>query len=132
MKGKRRQHGADFKARVALAALKGDRTINEVAAHYEVHPAMVTTWKQEALAGLPGLFARRSRKDEAAAEVQQAGLYEQIGRLKVELDWLKKSSLLGLEERRVMIQIGHPEISVRRQCALARRQLHLRVSDNYT
>ncbi|MEK6537378.1 MAG: IS3 family transposase [Actinomycetota bacterium] len=118
MKGKRRQHGADFKARVALAALKGDRTINEVAAHYEVHPAMVTTWKQEALAGLPGLFARRSRKDEAAAEVQQAGLYEQIGRLKVELDWLKKSSLLGLEERRVMIQIGHPEISVRRQCAL--------------
>ncbi|MBI4424045.1 MAG: transposase [Elusimicrobia bacterium] len=58
MKGKRRQHGADFKARVALAALKGDRTINEVAAHYEVHPMMVTAWKQQALAALPQLFSR--------------------------------------------------------------------------
>ena len=91
MKGKRRQHGAEFKARVALAALKGDKTINEVAGHYEVHPAMVATWKQEALAGLvEKVFARRSRKTEASSEAQQAGLYEQIGRLKVELDWLKK------------------------------------------
>lgn len=94
MKGKRRQHGADFKARVALAALKGDRTINQVASHFEVHPTMVTTWKQEALTGLPGLFARRSRRGEEAAEAQQAGLYEQIGRLKVELDWLKKGNWL--------------------------------------
>ena len=90
MKGKRRQHGAEFKARVALAALKGDKTINEVAAQYEVHPVMVATWKKEALAGLAQVFARRSRKAEASAEAQQAGLYEQIGRLKVELDWLKK------------------------------------------
>jgi putative transposase len=90
MKGQRRQHGADFKARVALAALKGDKTINEVAAQYEVHPSMVIAWKQQVLAGLPELFSRRSGKSEAATEAQQAGLYEQIGRLKVELDWLKK------------------------------------------
>jgi len=90
MKGQRRQHGADFKARVALAALKGDKTINEVAAQYEVHPSMVIAWKQQVLAGLPELFLRRSLKSEAATEAQQAGLYEQIGRLKVELDWLKK------------------------------------------
>ena len=90
MKGQRRQHGADFKARVALAALKGDKTINEVAAQYEVHPSMVITWKKQVLAGLPEVFSRHSAKSEAAAEAQQAGLYEQIGRLKVELDWLKK------------------------------------------
>lgn len=90
MKGKRRQHGADFKARVALAALKGDRTLNEVAAHYEVHPTMVTAWKQQALAALPHLFSRRSARDAASTEELQASLYEQIGRLKVELEWLKK------------------------------------------
>ena len=90
MKGKRRQHSADFKARVALAALKSDKTINEVAAHYEVHPTMVTTWKQQAMGSLPQLFARRAAKDEAATEELQASLYEQIGRLKVELEWLKK------------------------------------------
>jgi putative transposase len=90
MKGQRRQHGSDFKARVALAALKGDKTINEVAANFEVHPSMVITWKQQALAGLPELFSRRSPRSEAAAQAQEAGLYEQIGRLKVELDWLKK------------------------------------------
>ena len=95
MKGKRRQHSADFKARVALAALKGDRTINEVAAHYEVHPTMVTAWKQQLVAGLPQLFSRRGAKDEAATEELQAGLYEQIGRLKVELEWLKKKLAPG-------------------------------------
>ena len=95
MKGKRRQHGADFKARVALAALKGDRTINEVAAHYEVHPTMVTAWKQQALAALPQLFSRRSARDAASTEELQAGLYEQIGRLKVELEWLKKKLAPG-------------------------------------
>lgn len=95
MKGKRRQHGADFKARVALAALKGDKTINEVAAHYEVHPTMVTAWKQQALAALPQLFSRRSARDAASTEELQANLYEQIGRLKVELEWLKKKLAPG-------------------------------------
>ena len=90
MIGKRRQHGADLKARVALAALKGDRTINEVAAQYEVHPAMVTKWKQRALEELPRVFSERRAQGAAAAEAQTTRLYEQIGRLKVELDWLKK------------------------------------------
>jgi putative transposase len=90
MKSKRRQHGADFKARVALAAIKGDRTINEVAGHYEVHPSMVIAWKQQALAALPQVFSRRGVRDEAAVEELQASLYEQIGRQKVELEWLKK------------------------------------------
>ena len=95
MKGKRRQHGADFKARVALAAIKGDKTINEVAAQYEVHPTMVTAWKQQALAALPQTFSRRSARDAASTEELQASLYEQIGRLKVELEWLKKKLAPG-------------------------------------
>ena len=90
MTGKRRQHGADLKARVALAALKGDKTINEVAAQYEVHPAMVTKWKQRALAELPRMFSERPTKGAAEADVRETKLYEQIGRLKMELEWLKK------------------------------------------
>jgi putative transposase len=90
MRGKRRQHGADFKARVALAALKGDRTINEVAAQFEIHPTVVISWKKRALEELPGVFSGKTPRGEQAAQAQQAALYEQIGRLKVELDWLKK------------------------------------------
>jgi transposase-like protein len=86
----RRQYGADLKARVAVAAIKGDKTINELAAHYEVHPNMVTKWKMRALAELPGIFSEPGKRSEAGAEANQAGLYEQIGRLKVELEWLKK------------------------------------------
>lgn len=90
MTGKRKQYGADLKARVALAALKGDKTINEVAAQYEVHPAMVTKWRQRALAELPRVFSERPTQGAAAADDRETKLYEQIGRLKVELDWLKK------------------------------------------
>ena len=90
MKGKRRQHGADVKARVALAALKEDRTINEVAAQYEVHPAMVTKWKQRALVELPRMFSERPTKGGSEAAAREARLYEQIGRLKVEREGLKK------------------------------------------
>lgn len=90
MRGKRRQHGSDLKARVALAALKGDKTINEVAAQYEVHPAMVTRWKQRTLAELPRMFSERAAKGAGEAEARETKLYEQIGRLKMELEWLKK------------------------------------------
>lgn len=90
MNGKRRQHGAEFKARVALAALKGDKTINEVAAQFEVHPTVVMGWKKRVLEELPGVFAGKTPRSDQAAQVQQASLYEQIGRLKVELEWLKK------------------------------------------
>ena len=90
MTGKRRQHGADLKARVALAALRGDKTINEVSAQYEVHPAMVTKWKLRTLAELPRMFSERPTKGIAEAESRETKLYEQIGRLKMELEWLKK------------------------------------------
>lgn len=88
----RRQHSAEFKARVALEAIKGERTINEIAADYEVHPVQVQQWKKLALEAMASAFG--SKKDQTAAdhEALTAQLYQQIGQLKVEVDWLKKKS----------------------------------------
>ena len=86
----RRRHTAEFKARVAVAALREQQTLNELASAYGEHPVQVAQWKKQALSGLPDVFAgRRARaaQDEAALQAQ---LYEEIGRLKVELDWLKR------------------------------------------
>ena len=90
MAGKRKQHSAVFKAQVALAALKGDRTVNELAAQFGVHPTLIHGWKKQLLTGAEGLFGGSAKADSADAEARQAELFEQIGRLKMELEWLKK------------------------------------------
>src|SRR5215204_1023737 len=91
MARQRKSYSAELKARIALEAIKGQLTVNQIATHYGVHPNQVQQWKQQAIKQLPGLFARppaRAAQDEAAWRAQ---LYQQIGHLKVELDWLKKS-----------------------------------------
>jgi len=93
---RRRRHGADFKARVVLEALRGERSINELAALYEVHPTQIAAWKRQALEGLPDLFSNGREKATQDDEVLKARLYQEIGQLKVELDWLKKK--LGLDD----------------------------------
>ncbi len=91
MARKRRNFSAAFKAKVALAAARGDRTTAELASKYGVHSSQITAWKKQLLAGVPELFAdRRSRPDEASAD--EESLYEQIGRLKMEVEWLKKKA----------------------------------------
>jgi putative transposase len=92
--GKRKVHTPAFKAQVALAALKGDRTVNELAGHHGVHPTLIHGWKKQLLAGVEGLFAGPAQAQAASkdAEARQAELFEQIGRLKMELEWLKKKS----------------------------------------
>jgi putative transposase len=92
MKTQRRRHAAAFKAKVALEAIKGLRTVNEIAAGYGVHPHQVTLWKRQALEHLADLFSDRHGRSELAEEELKAQLYQQIGELKVELDWLKKKS----------------------------------------
>ena len=87
---KRKQHTAAFKAQVALAALKGDRTVNEVAAQFGVHPTLIHDWKKKLLAGAAGIFEGGGKV--APAETPQAELFEQIGRLKMELEWVKKKA----------------------------------------
>jgi putative transposase len=86
----RKLHLPPFKAQVALAALKGDRTVNELAAHFQVHPTLVHDWKKQLQQGAEGLFHTGTKAPAAEAEHLQAELYEQIGRLKMELEWLKK------------------------------------------
>jgi len=96
MKKGKRNHSGGFKARVALEALKGARTAAELASAYEVHPTQIALWKREALEGLPEIFSRRRERREEDEEALKARLYQQIGQLQVELEWLKKKA--GLDD----------------------------------
>src|ERR1700740_2936022 len=91
MPGKRKQHTAAFKAQVALAALKGDKTVNELAGQFGVHPTLIHGWKKQLLAGADQVFSNGSQAA-TDAEAEKAELFEQIGRLKMELEGLKKTS----------------------------------------
>ena len=90
MKGKRKQHTAAFKAQVALAAVRGDKTVNELASQHGVHPTLIHAWKKQLLAGAEQVFQNGSKAAATDAEAEKAELFEQIGRLKMELEWLKK------------------------------------------
>ena len=94
MAKKRKVHTPAFKAQVALAAHKGDGTINELAGHYSVHPTLIHGWKKHLLAGAEGLFTGpvKDQTASADAEARQAELFEQIGRLKMELEWIEKKA----------------------------------------
>ncbi len=98
MKKKRRRHDPEFKARVALEALKGARTIQELAGEYDIHPVQVSEWKKQMAANAAVVFdpkAAKAGSDEFEAERQR--LHAKIGQQAVELDWLaKKSKQLGL------------------------------------
>jgi transposase-like protein len=88
----RRRHSPELKAKVALEAIKGLKTINEIANEFSIHPNQVSTWKQELLQGLETIFRQPRTKELREHEAHQAELYEQIGRLKMELEWLKKKA----------------------------------------
>lgn len=91
MTRKRRVFSAAFKAKVALAAVRGDKTTAQLAGKFGVHVSQVTAWKKQLLEQAAGLFEDgRQRRDERAADEQE--LFEQIGRLKMEVEWLKKKS----------------------------------------
>lgn len=92
MVGMRRKFDGAFKARVALEAIRGDRTVSEIAAAYGVHPNQISKWKKQALDELPKIFSGRYEKTETQGKELVDQLYQQIGHLKVELDWLKKKA----------------------------------------
>ena len=89
---KRKRYGKEFKAKVALAAIKGQQTANESASEYEVHASRINTWKKQAPEALPEVFGRGRRREAEEQEAERGRLYRQIGKLRVELDWLKKKT----------------------------------------
>ena len=95
MAKQRNHYAADFKAKVALAAIKGQQTVNEIAALYSVHPNQVLQWKKQALEALPETFSSKRTRAAQDEEALRAQLYQQIGQLKVEVDWLKKKAGLS-------------------------------------
>ncbi len=92
MTRKRTHYPAGFKAQIAVAALKEDKTINELASHFGVHPTLIHAWNKQLLAGAEGLFSQGRKIPATDHEALQAQLFEEIGRLKMELDWMKKTS----------------------------------------
>lgn len=92
MTRKRKSHTAAFKAQVALAALRQDKSVNELASQHAVHPTLIHAWKKQLLGSAEDIFHSGSKPAASDHEALAAQLYEQIGRLKMELDWVKKKS----------------------------------------
>jgi len=88
----RKTHDAAFKAKVALEAVKGEKTLSQIAGEFSVHPNQIRQWRTHLLEALPELFSGRRPQQEKAHEELEAELYRRIGQLQMELEWLKKKS----------------------------------------
>ena len=89
---KRKKYSKELKSRVAIAAIKGHKTANEIASEFGVHTSMVNRWKKQALESMSDIFGGRRKRNAKEMEAEKARLYQQIGKLQMELDWLKKST----------------------------------------
>ena len=87
----RKKHTKEFKSKVAVAAIKGHQTVNEIASEFGIHTGLVTRWKKEALESLPAVFGNTKAKAEKEAEKETDRLHQKIGKLQVEIEWLKKN-----------------------------------------
>ena len=96
----------------------GQRSLAELAGEHQVHPHQITAWKKQLIESLPEVFGRRRVEDAATQEQLVERLYQRIGKLTVELDWLKKNLDWTVEHKRMSIDLDHPRISVARQCQL--------------
>jgi putative transposase len=113
-KTQRKSYTNQLKARIALEAIKGQRTINEIASDYELHPNLVNQWKRLAVVKLQEAFSTRHDREAEKEEELRDRLYREIGQLKVELDWLKKNLDCTAEQKRAMIDPGNKEINIER------------------
>jgi transposase-like protein len=91
----RRRHSSEFKARVALEALKGQKTLNELASEFGVHPVQIAQWKRQVVEASPAAFESGGGQARGQEHLIEQ-LYQQIGQLKVEVDWLRKKGMARL------------------------------------
>lgn len=100
-KNMRRSYDAAFKAKVALEAVKGEKTMAQLSSEYGVHVNQIGQWRKRLLDELPDIFSERRQKQDNKTEEMTSELYRQIGQLKVELEWLKKKSqMLQLNKKK--------------------------------
>ena len=118
MPKKKRNHTANFKAEVALSALKAELTQAQITSKYNVHTTQIGKWKVAALEAIKDCFSKKHERNEVETDTLVSGLYEQIGRLQTELNWLKKSVELTIDEKRQLILPTNPDITLQRQCEL--------------
>ncbi|WP_374757838.1 IS3 family transposase [Telluribacter humicola] len=119
-KSTRRVHDANFKTKVVLEALKGHKTLAQLSSDYGIHATQITAWKQQALEGMPSLFNGKSTPElsPGVREEIEAPLFQQIGQLKVENDYLKKKLKTLTADPRDLIELNHSHLSITRQCEL--------------
>jgi transposase-like protein len=86
----RKQYSPKFKARVAIEAIRGEKTLSQLGSQFKVHPIQIAKWRKSALDQMPELFVDGRTRKAQGGGADNTALYEEIGRLKVELDWLKK------------------------------------------
>ena len=91
-KNKRRRFSADFKAKLALEAFKGEQTLSELAARFDLHPNMIAQWKRQAVEGMAEVFATKGSRHKEMGEAQIKELHAKIGQLIIERDFLAKAS----------------------------------------
>jgi transposase-like protein len=89
---KRKQYSNEFKFKIALEAVKGVKTVSQLGAEYNLHPTQIGTWKKQLVQQGNTLFTRPNDRQQREQQDKEAALYEQIGRLKMELEWLKKKA----------------------------------------
>lgn len=90
MTKKRRKHSGAFKAQVALEALRGIKTVSEIAAEYDIHPVQVSQWKKDLQERMPEVFEKPKKSDNARERREAERLERKVGQLTMEIDWLKK------------------------------------------
>ena len=114
----RKSFSAKFKARIALEALKEVSTINEIGSREGVHPNQIGHWKKQARDGLPDIFSQGNNREKKEASEREASLYQKIGKLKMELEWLKKNSGLICRCKTAYDRIlcGHINHTAMRSC----------------
>ncbi|MFH1503803.1 MAG: IS3 family transposase [Candidatus Omnitrophota bacterium] len=114
---KKKKYPKEFKARVAMEAIKGEKTIAQISSEYEVHSNLIMQWKKRLKENVSNIFIRKNEQEPDNKQLID-NLYKRIGKSQVEIDWLKKKLGISIEQRKLFIDKENGKISVRRQCEL--------------